>query len=342
MTIVLTQDAAERLPTIIPPVVSGDGALDWLLTSKDPSVRYLTLTEVLAASPRSRVAREARAAIPAGPRVRALLKGQRRDGGFGVHPYSKWRGAFWRLVSLVELAIPPHHPKALAALEEVLAWLTSPERKRSIRAVNGLVRQHATGEGYALAVACRLGVVRDSRVRSLVRSILRSQWPDGGWNCDPRPTVTHSSFHETIGPLWGLVEYTKATEDHTAREAADRPAEFFLAHRLFRSHRTGQVSHPEYTKLHYPTYWHYDVLWGLLVLSRFEKLGDPRATEALDLLEAKRGRDGRWGVDGRPYWRAPGSEGSNVEVVDWRGGGAKEMVTLNVLRVLRAAGRLHL
>jgi hypothetical protein len=68
-------------------------------------------------------------------------------------------------------------------------------------------------------------------------------------------------------------------------------------------------------------YWHYDVLWGLLVLSRFEKLGDPRATEALGLLEAKRGRDGRWGVDGRPYWRAPGLEGSNVEAVDWRGVG---------------------
>jgi hypothetical protein len=103
-----------------------------------------------------------------------------------VHPYSKWRCAFWRLVSLVELAILPRHPNALAALEEVLG-----------------------------------------------------------------------------------------------------------------------------------------------------------ATEALNLLEAKRGGDGRWGVDSRPYWGAPGLEGSNVEVVDWRGGGAKEMVTLNVLRVLRAVGRLH-
>ena len=41
-----------------------------------------------------------------------LLAGQRRDGGFGVHPYRKWTGAHWRLVSLVELEVPPEIQKA--------------------------------------------------------------------------------------------------------------------------------------------------------------------------------------------------------------------------------------
>jgi hypothetical protein len=222
----------------------------------------------------------------------------------------------------------------------VIEWLTSPDHT-SHRAVNGLVRQHATQEGYGLAVACRLGRATDPRVRFLVDSLLGSQWPDGGWNCDPRPRVTHSSFHETIGPLWGLSEYSQATEDGVAREAAERASEFFLSHRVFRSHRTGGVAHPEYVRLHYPPYWHYDALWGLLVLSRFNKITDPRTAEGLDLLESKRGKDGLWRADGRAYWRAPGSRGSNVEVVDWRRGGASEMVTLNALRVLRASGRLR-
>ena len=60
------------------------------------------------------------------PRLTALLSGQRSDGGFGVHPYRKWTGAHWRLVSLAELAIPPGEPRAVAAAGHVLAWLAVP------------------------------------------------------------------------------------------------------------------------------------------------------------------------------------------------------------------------
>jgi hypothetical protein len=319
--------------------MTGSDAAAWLLASKEPSVRYLTLTEVIGGSPRGREAQATREGISTGPRVRSLLEGQRRDGGFGVHPYRKWTGGFWRLVSLVELAIPPGHPQAVAAAGQVLGWLGSPQHRRTIRVVDGLVRQHATQEGYGLAVCCRLGMAREVRVGTLVDSLLGSQWPDGGWNCDPRPGVTHSSFHESIGPLWGLAEYAQATGNQAAGDAAERAAELLLAHRLFRSHRTGQVVHEEWLKLHYPPYWHYDVLHGLLILSRCGKAPDPRAAEALDLIDAKRGQDGRWRADGRRYWRPPASAGSNVEAVDWGRSGPNEMVTLNALRVLGAAGR---
>jgi hypothetical protein len=319
----------------------GSDGVEWLLASKDPSVRYLTLTQVVGESPRSRQVRAAREGISSGPRVSALLQGQRQDGGFGAHPYSKWTGAFWRLVSLVELAVPTGHPPALAAAEQVVAWLTSAGHRRTIRVVDGLVRQHATQEGYGLAVCCRLGMARDARVGTLAESLVGSQWPDGGWNCDPRSGVGHSSFHETIGPLWGLAEYAQATGNEAAGESAERAAELFLAHRLFRSHRTGRVAHEEWLNLHYPPYWHYDALLGLLILSRCGKAKDPRAAEALDLIAAKGDAGGRWKAGGRRYWRPPGSEGSNVEVVDWGRSGPNEMLTLNALRVLRAAGRLR-
>ena len=69
------------------------------------------------------------------------------------------------------------------------------------------------------------------------------------------------------------------------------------------------------------------------------RLDDPRAADALDLLESKRSPDGTWRVEGK-WWKPPGSKGSNVEVVDWGGRGPSEMNTLNALRILRAAGRL--
>jgi hypothetical protein len=106
---------------------------------------------------------------------------------------------------------------------------------------------------------------------------------------------------------------------------------------LFRSERTGAVIDPKWLRFRYPPYWHYDVLQGLRVLEVSGDLGDPRTREALDVVEARRRPDGTWGADGR-HWKPPGS-GVTEEVVDWGHEGPNEMVTLNALRVLRAAGR---
>src|SRR5439155_10570124 len=185
-----------------------------------------------------------------GPWVRALFAGQQPDGGFGNHPYAKWRGAHWRLVSLVELGVPPGEPRAVAATEPVLGWLTGAGHRGGVKAINGLVRRCASQEGNALAVCCRLGLAGDPRVRLLAESLVEWQWPDGGWNCDPRASGRRSSFHESLPPMWGLHEYAVATGDRAAAEATRRTAELFLSHRIFRSVRTGEVMHPNMLKLH--------------------------------------------------------------------------------------------
>jgi hypothetical protein len=315
-----------------------DPAVEWLLASKDPSIRYLTLVDVLGDSPETQAARVAGGQIPGGERVQALLGGQKRDGGFGVSAYSKWTGGHWRLVSLVELAVPADHAEARQAADHVLGWLTSAEHRRTIRNVGGRVRQHASMEGNALAVCCRLGMAQDPRVRGLADSLLESQWPDGGWNCDLRPGATRSSFYESITPLWGLVEHARATGESASRAGAERAAELFLDHRLFRSRSRNEVISSKWLELHYPLYWHYDILHGLLILARAGKAADARASEALDIIESKRGKDGCWAAEDY-YWRPLGNSRSNNEVVDWGRGGPNEMITLNALRVLRAAGR---
>lgn len=319
--------------------VMDDPAVLWLLESKDPSVRALTLTDVVGRTARSKVVQEAHAAIPRGPRVRALLKGQQRDGSFGNHPYSKWTGAHWRLVSLVELGVPAGHKRALAATDDVLRWLHRGESARPGPRVNGLARRHASQEGNAIAVCSRLGRAQDPLVGALAERLLDSQWPDGGWNCDRSPDAHTSSFYESVTPMWGLAEYARATGNADARTAAQRAAELFLERRLFRGRRSKKVINPRWLRLHYPLYWHYDILHGLLLLSRVVGLTDPRVNEALDVLESKRGRDGSW-RSGASYWKPPGRTVTGVDVVDWGRGGPNEMITLNALRVLRGAGRL--
>lgn len=324
-------------------------ALDWLLESGNPPVRYWALVDLLGRPEDDPEAAAARAAIPASPWVRALMDGQRPDGGFlarpgkqeSAHPYKKWGGAHWRLVSLVELGVGPGEPNALAAAQQVLGWLASEEHRGSIKPVNGRVRAHASQEGNALAACSRLGLGGDPRVRLLASSLVGWQWPDGGWNCHPKPEARHSSFYESLAPLWGLIEFSRLNPGDPlaadCREAAGRAAGLFLRHRLFRRESTGSVIDKAWLKLHYPLYWHYDILQALLVLSRLGPLDDPRLQEALDLLESKRLPDGRWAAEA-PYWKPAGQPGQ-AEVVDWGRSGSNLMITLNALRVLKAAGR---
>jgi hypothetical protein len=147
---------------------TGD-AVNWLLSSTEPAVRLLARRDLLGQDVLHTDE------VLDGPVVRTLLSGQCPNGGFGVHPYRKWTGAHWRLVSLVELGIPAGEPRALRAAGTVLDWLTGREHRSSVVTVDGLVRCHASQEGNALAVCSRLGLGRDPRVELLAESLVRWQ-----------------------------------------------------------------------------------------------------------------------------------------------------------------------
>jgi hypothetical protein len=295
-------------------------AVDWLLTCDEPGIRGQTRRDLLGESMGEDVAK--------GPKVTTLL--EQGDG----HPYQKWAGAHWRLVSLVELGVPPGEPHALAAADRVLSWLTG-HNTRKVRQLDGLPLSHASIEGNALAVCCRLGLAEDPRVRRLAEWLISWQWPDGGWNCDERATGRRSSFHETLPAMWGLHEYRRATGLRAAGDAADKAAELLLDHRLFRALGTGEVINRVWLAPRYPPYWHYDILQALLVLSRMGRAADPRASDALDELERRRLSDGRWRAGGR-WWNSPGKPYLH-DPAGWTATGPNEMITLNALRVLKAA-----
>jgi hypothetical protein len=249
-----------------------------------------------------------------------------------VHPYKKWSGSHWRLVALADLGAHPSPDELAKGVGQVLDWLAPPGGVGTRRLRNGLPLRHASMEGNAIYACTTLGV-RDARIRVLVDRLLEDQWPDGGWNCSPNASGRRSSFHESVTPAIGLATYGRETGDDGAVAAARRTAELLLDHELFRKSSTGTPIHPSFVDLHYPPYWHYDVLQGLVLCSHLGLLGDRRASAALDLLESRRDEQGRY--PGRSW-----ESSTNKDVIRWGGGRRNDVLARRADAVLRAAGRL--
>jgi hypothetical protein len=164
-------------------------------------------------------------------------------------------------------------------------------------------------------------------------------WPDSGWNCDRNPAADTSSFFETLLPMRGLWVHGAPQ----ARRAALDAAEVLLERRLAYRASTGELIRSEFAKLHYPLYWHYDILGGLRGMMDLGLLGDPRCVDALDLLESIRLADA-WPAQAR-FYRTSTDIALHHDCVDWGGTStrrANQWVTAEALAVLRAAGRFHL
>lgn len=122
---------------------------------------------------------------------------------------------------------------------------------------------------------------------------------DGGWNCIAPEGATHSSVHTTITVLEALHEYSKFRQTDEFQKYSDQAWEFLLHHRLFRSHRTGEIINPQFIRFPFPPRWHYDILRALDYWQRCRLSYDPRMDDAIEILLNKRRKDGRWNLSSR-------------------------------------------
>jgi hypothetical protein len=312
-----------------------------LLESDEPSVRYKAMVGVLGCPAESAEARSLQQEIPSSPRVKRLLSERQADGRIPWGPYSKWMGAHWVLAALADIGYPCGDQELIPLREQVFEWLLGDRHQRSIKTIAGRVRRCASQEGYALYAMLTLGL-GDERTEELARRLRIWQWPDGGWNCDKKRETVHSSFWESLIPLRALALHARLTGNKESRRAAEGAAEVFLKRRLFRSLHDGSLMNQEFIQLHYPPYWHYDILAALKIMAEAALIHDPRCQEALDLLESKRLPDGGFAAEGK-FYRTAASAKTGRSTVNWgvtKEGKMNEFVTAEALTVLRAAGRL--
>ena len=309
-----------------------------LLHSTEPSVRLHVVSDLMGQQPDSRDVRQLAEHVRTSSRVATLLSGRDDTGRIPHHPYkAKWYGAHWVLVALAELRYPPGDESLLPLRDQIMGWLFSADYGRHMGRVNGLPTLHASIDANAVWSTLSLHIA-DERTEPLVQRLLDTQWPDGGWNCDRRASGRSSSFTESLIPLRAVALYSRLTGNERSRTAAEHASEFFLSHRLFRRRHGGRVIAPTFLQLHYPCYWHYDILFGLEVLAEAGHLTDPNCEEALELLRGKALPDGGFPAEHRYYRSGPSATGQR-SIVDWGPTSSRRMnewVTVRALKVLQS------
>ncbi len=280
--------------------------MKWLF-DQGPAARYWTLRDLLARSESDAEVIAARDSIASWSPVAGLLDEQHPDGywGFAEEPYwPKWKASVWQLILLAELGLRGSHPQVRKGCEHFLNIAGSQNRSwpppdsADVSTSWGLWEPCVTGNmARTLTV---FGYDEDPVVKDMFEWLVRYQLPDGGWNCETGEwgkEVCHSSFMSTIEPLWAFSSLPRGLWPKGGRDAVDRAVEFMLMHRLFKSDKTGKVIHEEWTKLHFPLFYFYDILHGLRVLSALGYVDDERTKDALNLLLSKRLPDGTWPME---------------------------------------------
>ena len=122
------------------------GLVDRLLESDEPSIRLQVRHSVQDVSEAE--VTNLREQVRRSSRVATLLSERNADGTISTHPYAKWYGAHWVLVTLAELGYPAEDEALIPLREQVLDWLFSGDYLSSHGSIRGQPR--CTGRSKAM------------------------------------------------------------------------------------------------------------------------------------------------------------------------------------------------
>jgi hypothetical protein len=278
--------------------------ISWLLEG-DPAIRWQVQRGLLNSSPAKYEAERRKIAKEGwGARLLAL---QDSDGRWGGGLYSpKWISTTYTMLTLRQLGLPPNNPQTRRACKLFLdkGFYTD-------GGINFFSRAWKHSEACVTAmILSLLAYFRypDERIHVIASYLVGQQMADGGWNCESYKGAIHSSFHTTISALEGLYEYQCAYPEQKKKisRIRGRAHEFLLAHCLYKSHTTGKIFDTKMTSMPFPPRWRYDFIRALDYFRACDAPRDERMSDAIELLQKKQKKDGRWplnsGMSGRKFF----------------------------------------
>jgi hypothetical protein len=272
---------------------------EWLL--EGPAyVRYRTLVDVLARSPRGKDARLALDAVPRDPAVRDLLEKRNDDGYWGTPRdiftwWPKKDTTFWVLGALADFGLK----RGDCGLDRACEYVLGTRLPCGAFGVRPPPKPYECFTGVLAGALARLGYVGDERLEGAYDWLVGRQRIDGGFWCKDTGQPGGPREREpscALASLWVLSAL--AAHPRLARsEACARCAAFLLSCWDNRG-RIKYAGHDSeigsgWEKLKYP-YTDYRVLHYLDVLSRAASVRrDARLREIAELTMSKRDEEGR-------------------------------------------------
>lgn len=268
--------------------------LSWLLEAETPTIRYLTLVDLMGLSEEDHRVQEARQAImQAGP-VPAILAEQTEGGNWpGEHSFytPKYKSTHWSLVLLAELHVDGQAPRFRRGVEFMLGQVSGRLAKRLAEDESGW----SCLFGNVLRYVCHAGLADDDRTAALIDYCVR-EIGNGDCRCD-----WNSGYACAWGvarTLWGVAAIPKELRGPAVDRAIQQGLDFLLAPgRLpaadYPVPDDGHV-HSFWSRLNFPLFYQADVLFVLRVAAELGALDRPGAQGALAWLAGRRQKNGRW------------------------------------------------
>ena len=257
-----------------------------------------------------------------------LLQLRSPSGHWGSGFYQpKWISSHYTLLELRNLCIANRNSLIDFTLNKITREEKGPDG--GINPAGSVLKSDVCINGMFLNYACYFGLEEEKLV-SVIDFILSQQLADGGFNCHlNRKGATHSSLHTTLSVIEGISVYSGNRYKYRLPElkkAENESKEFILEHRLFKSHRTGNIIDKRMLMLSYPSRWYYDILRAMDYFQASGTAFDNRMSDALDILLKKRRKDNTWPLQAKH----PGKTHFEMETT----GNSSRWNTLRALRVL--------
>jgi hypothetical protein len=311
--------------------------VDWLLEKNQPSIRYLTLTQLLGGSENDVEVQSAKKMIPKVGWAADILAKQHAEGWWAVKVSlyrPKYVSTNWMLLILSDLELTKENPRIRKACE---LWIKRMAKKDGGFGSENWKEGHLCTVGNTARALVKFGYSDHPKVKRSFDWMVKHQSKRGGWSC-----FGSGRNLDSWEPMSAFAALPKQKWSRSMKQAVEKGAQFFLEREL---HKQGDRYKPWY-RFHYPIHYYYDILVGLDFMTTLGYTNEPRLGYAIKLLKAKRRADGRWNLDaihpdvegGMAEWYKKHPKDKPTPFSLEQAGKPSKMVTLTAMRVLNRLG----